>query len=198
MVPSYKFPDEEAQVGNTSAKALAGKDADLDFRNVEPTAMFRGIMNFQPPGQFSGFLRFKCLIKRRDDMGIEVVAHQANFRCIGIGFFQQPVNFLGPIYFCTAFTGMGVHPPGQWLAKHKNRTSAITHILVVLFARFPGGHRERLAYFVQQLIRFLIHTNQRTSGIIGLAVQIQNIFHSRHECRILSLGNAPLGFQMRL
>ena len=46
-IPCVEFGLEGRKVGNTAVKALACKSGKLDFGDIEPRAMFWGVMDFE-------------------------------------------------------------------------------------------------------------------------------------------------------
>jgi hypothetical protein len=45
LLPSSHFDGEQGTVWQASAKALAIKDPDFDFRHVQPAGVFRGVVD---------------------------------------------------------------------------------------------------------------------------------------------------------
>lgn len=131
-------------------------------------------------------------------MSVEVVADQTYFRRIRICLFQQPANFGSPVHLGSMITGMGLHPSSQGFTEYEDGASAFSNVFIIFFSKLSWGHGNGLTHLIEELIGFLIHANHGTIRIVWLAVQIQDVFHRRHKCGIFTLGNTPLGFQMRL
>ena len=53
-VPRVEFLPQAWFVGDAAVEALAGKNAQLDFGDVEPTAVAGGVDDFEPRGQVMG------------------------------------------------------------------------------------------------------------------------------------------------
>ena len=72
-IPGVEFSPQAWFVGNASIEALARKDARFDFRDVEPTAVARGVDDLKPRRQIMGLWSREGRVERGDVVGVEVV-----------------------------------------------------------------------------------------------------------------------------
>ena len=90
---------------------------------------------------------------------------------------------------------VAITPPG--LAGQKQIPRSRPQVLIVLTSRSPGLRRQRFPDVGQQLRGGLVKTDHRPFGIIGLGVEVQHVFHSRHKFAVHSR-DAPLLLPPRL
>ena len=104
--PWRKKGGERGQIRNAArADALSAEGGEFNLSYVEPTAMLRCIVNFQPAGQDKRLLRLKSLLKGCNRVSIEIIHDQHNLFGVRILFCQQPVNLSGPVQSGTALLG---------------------------------------------------------------------------------------------
>src|SRR3989304_6719123 len=80
------------EIGNSPVQALPGKSAELNLSHVEPTAVFRGMMNLNSFCQPPGFLRLKCLVESGQTVRVEVVHDQTYLDGIWIPFVEHALD----------------------------------------------------------------------------------------------------------
>src|SRR5436309_16012087 len=83
MSPRADLVDECVAVGNAAIQALAGEHAEFGLGHVEPTAVFRGVMNLQLGGQPLGFGGWKRLVQRSRRVDVQLVYDQDNLLDVG-------------------------------------------------------------------------------------------------------------------
>src|SRR2546425_82736 len=64
---------------------------------------------------------------------------------------------------------------------HEDVGGPVALVFVVETSRAPRFHRERLPRFGNELLRGLVHTDQRTIGIVWPRIDGQHVFHGRYE-----------------
>ena len=74
----HGFALEGCFVADASVPTLTREDAQLDLRDVEPTAMLWCVMNLQLPGNAACLFRRKRFIERSELVRVEVVHDEAN------------------------------------------------------------------------------------------------------------------------
>lgn len=65
---------ERVLVGNSLRQAHVRQDGQLDFGDIEPTAVLGGVVNLQPLRQASGRVRGEGFVERAQLVSIEVIA----------------------------------------------------------------------------------------------------------------------------
>jgi hypothetical protein len=70
-------------VGDASPQALAGKNAEFAFGDVEPGTVFWGGMSFEPFGDATGFSGRESLVQGCWAMGVQIVLNQNDFFGVG-------------------------------------------------------------------------------------------------------------------
>jgi hypothetical protein len=77
--PRSNFGRERFHVGYSLIEALSTKNAQFNFRHVEPTSVFWSVMNLQLVEDATSFLWSKCFVQRGGFVSIQVVVNQNNF-----------------------------------------------------------------------------------------------------------------------
>src|SRR6266849_3301112 len=73
-------------------QAASGKDSDLDFCHVKPTAMFGGVMELDALQDSACFGRLEGFVEGSGRVGIEIVLHDAHVFGMGVDLVNQPTN----------------------------------------------------------------------------------------------------------
>ena len=75
FLPCINFATKQCRTLDTTIQALTLQNAEFTFGNVQPTAVFRRVVNLQTLGQRASDSRFKRFVERARRMGVEVVHH---------------------------------------------------------------------------------------------------------------------------
>ena len=103
LFPGDNLFGDEVLAVDATAQALPVHDADLDFRHVQPTAVFGGVVELHSLQQPSGFRRLESFIEGGPAMGVQVVQHQTRLKGVWIAHVQDlaqtesPVNHRAPL-----------------------------------------------------------------------------------------------------
>ena len=136
-VPSSGLAFQGGQVSDpTATEALPGKEADFDFRLVQPTAVFGRVVKLQSPAQFTTFLRSEGVAERLAAVNVEVVEDQMNRARAGIVPGQGP-NDLGEFPPRSVGGGPGEVPSGLRLHRAENIRCPTALVLAVPLGRPP-------------------------------------------------------------
>src|SRR5687768_3662774 len=73
VLPSGELGVEDVQIVDAPVEALAGQRGQLDLGDVEPGAVFGGVVDLQSLRQFSRLGGFERLVEGSDGVGVEVV-----------------------------------------------------------------------------------------------------------------------------
>src|SRR3990167_9672026 len=114
--PCLSFLYQDVYVGESSIfYALTCHGAEFTFCNIKPATMLWRIMKFNFLNNFTGFFRRKCFVECTACMGIQVVAYQYYFFCMGILHPQQLFHLNCPINLCTMRTHTDLSFSCKWL-----------------------------------------------------------------------------------
>src|SRR5262249_42915245 len=182
---------ESSNIRQATIETLTLQDTQFNLRHVEPTAMFRGEMKLQLAPNAARLCGGKRLVERGGLMGIELVEHQANHLRLGILLIDQPPHLVREVLHRPPVAHRHVPPAGLRLTKHKEIGRALARILIVRGGHLPGLRRQGLALLGNQLHAFLVKVDLGTARIVGLGIEVQHVFHTRHKLRAY-LRNTPL------
>ena len=91
-LPCIDFTGEGVTVGQAPIQALAIKDANFDFRHVQPTGVLRGVVKDDATQQLVRHLDAEHVLETLAEMCIEVVEHEMNAMCLRIDLFEQVLD----------------------------------------------------------------------------------------------------------
>lgn len=154
-------------------------------------------MKLKQFGQSSSFFRFKCFVKRRGIMGVEIVRHDPNFlgfREIHTGHLLQPMSkiFLRPLR--RDFD----HPPTCFRLEHEKEVATPAAFVLVVLPSLPSWFaRQRWRGVRKQLVRLFVHADRGEGGFVRLAVQRHHVLHTPEKIASY-LRDAPRGDFPRL
>ena len=86
---------------------------------------------------------------------------------------------------------LGQAPASQRLAGHEHVAHAAAFVLVVVALGPPGRRCKGFAGLANQLAGRLVHAHHGSPGIVGLAVDIEHLFHGSDEGGTRLRGNHP-------
>src|SRR6202158_6013598 len=89
-------------------------------------------------------------------------------------------------------------PAFQGCEQHEQIRRSVAFVFIIITRDTPRFRWDRHAGFGDQLLRRLIQTYQGALWIVGLVINLQHIFHVRHERRICLRRNDKLLVQVRL
>ena len=177
VVPGAGLPPQDAQGGNSAlAQALLGKQADLDFRLVQPTPMLGRVMDREAvPDQAAPFLS-EVVGEGLPAMDIQVIHHQVNLSRTGIATHDR-LQRLGKFGGGAVGGGQGEMPTGFRLHGAEDIGGAAAFVLVVPFRRPAGGSGNRRPEVGVQRDRLLVQADHRFRSGVGLFIGCQHVFH---------------------
>ena len=73
-------------------QALAIQDANFDFRHIEPTGVFRGVVKYDTAQEDFRFFDAEHFLETLAEMGIEIIHDQMDAARCGIDLFEQIAN----------------------------------------------------------------------------------------------------------
>src|SRR5579859_496427 len=184
VAPRLPGPDLARQgdgVGDAPVETLVAEDGEFALRHVQPTAVFRGVVDLQPRQNAAGFLGRERLIQGAADMGVEVVEHQPDLARVGIVDIDQGADGRRPVALGAPRGDLQMPPAGQRLKEDEEVGDAQALILVVEAGHLArrGGHRH--AGLADELLAHLVHTDLRRGGIIGVGVHVEHVLHGADE-----------------
>lgn len=89
QLPSIDFSNERGLIRQATIKALAVKNADFDFSHIEPTGMFRCVVEDNPSQQCFGFFDVEHFFEAFAKMSVEIVHHKMDASRRGINLLEQ-------------------------------------------------------------------------------------------------------------
>jgi hypothetical protein len=90
--PRIDFMGKRVTVGQAPIKALAVKDADFDFRHVQPTGVLWRVVKDDAAQQFVRDFDPEHLLETLTEVSIEIVEDQMDAACFRIDLFKQILN----------------------------------------------------------------------------------------------------------
>ena len=183
--PRRHFVVQRPEVADAApAHALARHRAQFVLRDVQPAPVFRRVAELDATNQFPCPGRLEHFVEGSLGVRVEVVAHQDDLRAVGVASFQQAGDLQRPVHLRTPRPGRRLPPTRQRFAEQEDRGRAGPFVLVVDTPGTVLRGRHRRAGFLDQLHRLLVHAHDGTIRIVGFLIQIQDLFHVRHELGI--------------
>src|SRR5215211_64216 len=177
--------------GQPAVQTLGGQDAQLDFDQIEPTAVFGSVMKLDSAREPVSLLRTEGGIERGGGMGVEVVDHQPNGFGGGIVDVRQFPDPAGEVAGGALRADPDVAPTAVAVDGHRHAAGSTAGIFVIDPAAATGSGREGRRHLGPQRTRALIEADHRATRIGGFGIQIEDGFHAPDEGRG-QFGDAPL------
>ena len=144
--------------------------------------------------------RFRCrkpLVEGCRFVRVEIVHHKRDPLGIRIPFINHCLDFFRPVSGSPMLPDTNVTDTFQWLGEGKYAARAVSDILGIDLPVASGTHWERFSGLTEQLIRLLIHANDRMKSIVRSFVYVKNIFHTGYEFRVFFFGETPVVVSVR-
>jgi len=151
--PGGNLVRQSLSVVDSPGQTLSPQHTVFAFGNIQPTAVLRRVMNIEPFGKPSGFLRSKCFVERGRRVRVQVVHHQHDTFGVLVLLVQQSPQSDGPIDPSPPLRHTHMPPSTQRLAEHEDVARAATFILAVIPQRLARFGRQRLTHLGHELVR---------------------------------------------
>ena len=176
-LPGIDFTGEGVTVGQAPIQALAIKDANFDFRHVQPTGVLRGVVKDDATQQLVRHLDAEHVLETLAEMRVEVVQYQMNSTRRRVDLFEQVLDE-GHEIRLGAMIG-NLHGPSSAFGfdRHEQVACAAPYVLVIQSHGRSWLDRQGLARILEQLLALLVQANNRFSRPERTSVQVQQIDH---------------------
>jgi hypothetical protein len=131
VLPGGQLVVEDVEVLDPPVEALSGQGGQLDLGDVEPGAVFRGVVDLQPGGEAARLDRLERLIQGAESVRVEVVHDQDNRLGIGIVDGEQVIDLVGPVQPGPPLPGINASAAGQRFDPDEDRAGAVTDVFEV-------------------------------------------------------------------
>ena len=197
VLPCGEFGIEDVEVVDASAQALPGERGELDLCDVEPGAVFRGVMDLESLREGPGFGRRERLVEGAEGVRVEVVHDQHDFRRIGVVDAEEAIDFVCPVHAGAAGSGVNVSMPRQRLDPDEDGAGSVADILRVLLTIGPGSGGDRVPCVCQELVWLLVHADYRPTGVVVGGIDLKDILHPGHKLATCRRWDRPTLLQVR-
>ncbi len=162
-------------------QTLPLKPTDLDFSHIQPASVFGRVVKLQLPRQPPRLGWLEGRIQRGGFMGVQVILNHPDHFRFRISFIHQPLDEMGVILAGAPLRYCHVPVTRLGLDHYKQIAAAISFVLVVLPGRLlrPGWYW--LSDLAMQLFELFVQADLGTSRVVRFGLQIEDIFHPRHE-----------------
>ena len=177
-LPCIDFAGKRVTVGEAPVQALTVKNADLDFRHVEPAGVLRRLVKDHTSQQCVRRPDSRHFLETLAEMRVEVVEHKMNATRRRVDLFEEVLDKCHEIRLGATIGNLHGASPALGFDRHEQVAGTAPHVLVIQSHRPPRLDRHGLARILQQLLALLVQANDRLSRPERAAIQIQQIIHS--------------------
>ncbi len=189
-VPGAGLPSQDAQGWNSAlAQALPGKQADLDFRLIQPASMLGRVMDREAVPDRTASLFSEIIGEGFPAMDVQVIHHHMNRSRPGITAHHR-FQRLSKFWRGAVGGGQGEMPTRFRFYDTEDIGGAASFVLVVPFCHSAGGSGNRRSNVRVQRDRLLVQADHRFSRRVGFFIGGQNVFHLFDVLRV-QLRHAP-------
>src|SRR3989338_6757185 len=178
QLPGIHFRDDRGLIRQAPIKALAIKNADFDFSHVEPTGMFRCVMENHTSQQRLCLLDTEHFLEALAKMGVEIVHHQMYTSRRGINLLKQVLYESHEVGLGTMIGDHDRPPSALGLDRHEQVASAGAVVLVILLCGRAGLDWQRRARILEQLLALLVQTNDGFLRMERAGIKVEQVVHS--------------------
>lgn len=170
-LPCIDFIDERVTVREATIKTLAVKNANLDFRHVQPTGVLWGVVKDYASQQFLRRPDAEHLLEALVEVGVQVVQHEMDTPRRWVNLFQQILDKSHEVRLGAMIGNLHCPSSSLGLDCNKQVAGATPHILIIHSQGCPRLHRQGLASIFQHLLALLVQANDRLSRSKRAGVQ---------------------------
>src|SRR5450759_3821049 len=168
-------------IGNPAREALAGKDAHLDLRHVQPAAVLRGVVKLKaaqyPPRLFGS----ERLVQRGGAVRVQVVHdHRDPFRT-GEVLVHKLAHGISPVDLSPPVGDLHMPPALQGRKEHEQVADAVALVLGIVAAAPALLHGIRRTHLHDLLLARLVHADKGALRVKGARVHLKHVLHLPHE-----------------
>jgi len=119
-----------------------------------------------------------------EDVGfvrIEVVEHHPDADCIRVVLIDECLHLLDELLLAAALCHLNVSPADEWLAHHEEVPCTVALVSIVVPSDRSRAGRERVADVLVERLVTLVEADDRTSWVVWLVVEVEDIFHPTNE-----------------
>src|SRR3981081_2596563 len=110
-------------------------------------------------------------------MGVEIIQDDPNQVGIGIAFIDQPFHLVSKVVHGALRRHHDMAPARLRFAKQKEIAGPVALIFIVVARHLAGLSGHGRASFLDQLFTRFVEVDCRTLGLVGLGIEIEDIFH---------------------
>lgn len=137
-LPRVHFSGERVPIRQSPIQTLPIENADFDFCHVEPTGVFRRVVENDASQQRCCFLGAEHFLKAFAKVGVEIVHHQMDAPRRGIHVREQVLYERHEIGFGTMISDHDDPTPAFGFNRHEQIARAGAHIFVILLRGRAG------------------------------------------------------------
>ena len=132
LVPCSRFSPRRLKLPKSASfKALPCRRAQFIFDYVQPTSVFWGLTEFQPPQIGSRLLREKGFVERAFGMRIKIITDQDHFLSLGVTRLQEARDFAAPVDLGALLADAYLTPSREWFAERESARCTGPFVFVV-------------------------------------------------------------------
>jgi len=177
VLPGVDLGNDGVAVRQTPIQALAIQDANFNFRHIEPTGVFRGVVKYDTAQEDFRFFDAEHVLETLAEMGIEIIHDQMDVASCGIDLFEQIANEGYKVQFGPVVSDQNCSPSAFGLHRHKQIAGANTHVFIILPNRHSRTNWQRRPGILEQLFALFIQTNNGLSPAERSGIETEQIVH---------------------
>ena len=178
LLPGVDLGDNGVAIRQAPIQTLAIQRSDFNFGHVEPTGVFRGVMENDTTQKFFCRLDTKHVLKALAEVRIEVVHHQMEAARGGIDVFEQVLDESDEVRLGTAVGDQDRSLSTFGLYRDEQIASADAYVLVILSHGHSRADRQWHTGILEQLLALFVKANDGLFPLERSGVEIEQIVHS--------------------
>ena len=177
--PCGQLTAQQTYFTDTARKALPGHYVEFYLSDIQPAAMFWGIMYLQLFNNTPCFFWGIPFVQRSRFMCVKVIHHKENLLGIRVHGVRQIPDFLCLVNGCAVFPHAHMVRTAKRLHKGKYTGRPVADIFAICFPVTSRDHWQRLPDPPpQKLVWLFVHAFDRTFFIIGKFTNVKDILHA--------------------
>ena len=119
-------------VADSTVETLIAQDAQLYLSHVQPTAVYRSVMELQALGYTQRFGWLEGIVQRTQLVSVEIVQHQPYRLGVRICLIDQPSHLMSEVHSSALLGHLDMPPTRFRLTEHEQVSCPVSLVLVVI------------------------------------------------------------------
>lgn len=183
--PVVRDASQRWNVGNALIECLPGKDGEKNLGHIEPASMLRGEVELEALCETPSFHRLEGFVKGSERVRTEIVHDEDDVERRRVDVVREMPKEVGKVDGRATLRHLKDDATFERFDGEKDVCRTAAPIFVINASSDAAARRNRLTHMLEQLLACLVQANLGKTRVIRAVVDVEDVLHRVHECRVL-------------